>query len=154
MSKAVTKIPWRFLTRRRKNPVFVRQESWRYKRVSPSWRRPKGIDSSIRLQKSGSPPLVKIGYGSPRKYRGLHPSGLREVLVHNLKELEAVRPGTEAVRLAAALGKLKRMKLFEMAQRLGVKVLNPPVKERPRPPTGSVSEEAEQTSGETEGGVE
>jgi len=26
-----------------RKPNFVRQESWRYKRISESWRKPKGI---------------------------------------------------------------------------------------------------------------
>ena len=58
-----------------KKPDFVRQESWRYVRVKESWRKPKGMDSKMRLQKKGWPPIVKVGYRGPSKARGLHPSG-------------------------------------------------------------------------------
>ena len=49
-----------------KRPEFVRQESWRYVRLKPNWRRPRGKDSKMRLQRSGWPPLVKIGYRTPK----------------------------------------------------------------------------------------
>ncbi|MEM2115172.1 MAG: eL32 family ribosomal protein, partial [Candidatus Caldarchaeum sp.] len=64
-------LPAKVLRKRRKTPKFVRQESWRYVRLETGYRRPRGKDSRMRLQKSGSPPLAKIGYGSPKKYRGL-----------------------------------------------------------------------------------
>jgi len=64
-------------------PNFVRQESWRYKRISESWRKPKGIDNHQRKQKSrGRPTIVKIGYGGPTAAKGLHPSGYTDNLIH------------------------------------------------------------------------
>jgi len=57
-------------------PEFKRPESWRYKRLETTWRKPKGIDNHQRKQKSrGRPGLVKVGYGGPKIARGLHPSG-------------------------------------------------------------------------------
>jgi len=119
------KIPRSVLERRRKKPEFRRQESWRYVRIKPNWRRPRGKDSKMRLQVRGAPPLVKIGYGSPRKYRGLHPSGYREVLVYRPEDLEKINPETEAARIAGGVGKLKRTKIMEAALARGIKVLNP-----------------------------
>ena len=56
------------------NPDFARPESWRYKRLQTTWRKPKGIDHHQRKQKSrGRPGLVKVGYGGPKESRGLHP---------------------------------------------------------------------------------
>ena len=58
-------------------PDFKRPESWRYKRLETTWRKPKGIDNHQRKQKSrGRPGLVKVGYGGPKISRGLHPSCL------------------------------------------------------------------------------
>ena len=71
-----------------RRPEFVRQESWRYVRLKPNWRKPRGKDSKMRLQVKGWPPLVKVGYRTPRKYRGLHPSGYKEVLVYRPEDLE------------------------------------------------------------------
>jgi large subunit ribosomal protein L32e len=68
-------------------PDFIRQESWRYVRLSSTWRKPKGIDNHQRKQKRGWPALVKVGYGGPKVARGLHPSGYTDNLVYNLKDL-------------------------------------------------------------------
>jgi len=41
-------------------PDFKRPESWRYKRLETTWRKPKGIDNHQRKQKSrGDPVLLK-----------------------------------------------------------------------------------------------
>jgi large subunit ribosomal protein L32e len=120
------RIPRKVLALRRRRPAFVRQESWRYKRLDESWRRPRGKDSKMRLQKRGRPPLVKIGYRTPRKFRGLHPSGFREVLISNIKEIEGLDPSIHALRLAGTLGRKTREKIYEKAVELGFKVLNPP----------------------------
>ncbi|MEM4298400.1 MAG: 50S ribosomal protein L32e [Nitrososphaerota archaeon] len=110
---------------KKRRPKFVRQESWRYKRLDEAWRKPKGIDSKMRLEVKGWPAKVKIGYRGPSSVRGLHPSGLRDVLVHNLQELEGLDPKRDAARLAAGLGARKRQILIEKARKLGIRVLNP-----------------------------
>ena len=112
----------------KRRPEFVRQESWRYKRVKPSWRRPRGIDSKMRMEVKGWPKRVKVGYRGPRAVRGLHPSGYKEVLVHNVKELEKLDPETEAARIAHTVGARKRREILKRAKELGIKVLNPRVR--------------------------
>ncbi|HEY7110790.1 MAG TPA: 50S ribosomal protein L32e [Nitrososphaeraceae archaeon] len=108
-----------------KRPEFVRQESWRYDRLSPSWRRPKGKDNKMRLQVSGVPRLVKIGYRGPKLGRGLHPSGYTEVMVYNTNDLNGVDPAKNAIRIGHTVGRRKRMAIVEAAAALKIKVLNP-----------------------------
>lgn len=105
-------------------PRFVRQESWRYDRLSESWRRPKGKDNKMRLQVSGVPPLVKVGYRGPRVSRGLHPSGYTDNLVFNVNDLARLDPKRDAARMAHAVGKRKRIEIIAKASELGIKVLN------------------------------
>ncbi|HIP89164.1 MAG TPA: 50S ribosomal protein L32e [Thermococcus paralvinellae] len=111
---------------KRKKPRFLRQEWWRYPKFknNPKWRRPKGIDSKMRLKKKGKPRSPSIGWSSPRLVRGLHPSGYEEVLVHNVKELEAIDPLRQVARIAGTVGKKKRLVIIERAKELGIKVLN------------------------------
>jgi len=108
-----------------KRPEFVRQESWRYKRLNENWRKPKGIDSKMRLSVEGWPKIVKVGYRGPKITRGLHPSGYKDILVHNTDELKGLNPKTDAARLASKLGAKKRAELIEKAKEMGIKVLNP-----------------------------
>ena len=107
-----------------RKPEFIRQESWRYVRVKESWRRPRGIDSKMRLRKKGRPPLVSIGYRGPKLARGLHPTGFKEVIVYNVKDLESVNPDVEAIRIASTVGRRKRLEIIKRADELGIKVLN------------------------------
>ncbi|MBM3896935.1 MAG: 50S ribosomal protein L32e [Thaumarchaeota archaeon] len=106
-------------------PDFVRPESWRYARIHEPWRKPKGIDHKVRLSVKGWPPLVKIGYRGPKAVRGLHPSGLRDILVHNSNDMDNLNPRTDAVRFAGTLGGKTRAMLMQRAQQMGIKVLNP-----------------------------
>ena len=105
-------------------PKFVRQESWRYDRLSESWRRPKGKDNKMRRQVSGVPPLVKVGYRGPKISRGLHPSGYTDNLVFNGKDLMKLDPKNDAARIGHAVGTRKRIEIITKASELGIKVLN------------------------------
>jgi large subunit ribosomal protein L32e len=107
-----------------RTPYFRRFESWRYVRIHPEWRKPKGIDNHLRKSYKGWPHLVKIGYRVPKEVRHLHPSGYRDILVHNLVELEALSPETDAARLAAGVGRRKKIDLAIRAKELGIRVLN------------------------------
>ena len=108
-----------------KKPKFRRQESWRYKRIDESWRRPRGIDSKMRMKVKGWPPSPNIGYRTPREIRNLHPSGFREVRVFNVGDLEKVDPTFEAVRIAHTVGYRKRLEITSKAREMGIKILNP-----------------------------
>ena len=108
-----------------KRPEFVRQESWRYEKLAPNWRRPKGKDNKMRKQVSGVPPLVKVGYKGPRKSRGLHPSGYNDILVFNIKDLTKIDPKVDAVRIAHGVGNKKRIEIVTEATKLKMKILNP-----------------------------
>jgi large subunit ribosomal protein L32e len=108
-----------------KRPEFVRQESWRYDRLAPNWRKPKGKDNKMRRQVSGVPPLAKVGYKGPRKSRGLHPSGYNDILIFNIKDLTKIDPKMDAVRIAHGVGNKKRIEIVTEATKLKMKILNP-----------------------------
>jgi large subunit ribosomal protein L32e len=109
---------------KKKEPVFVRQESWRYKRLKENWRRPKGIDNKMRMKIKGWPPTVNVGYRGPKATRGLHPSGYEEVLVHNPDELKKVDHKNQVVRIAHTVGKRKRAKIIAEARKKKITIIN------------------------------
>jgi len=114
-----------------KKPKFRRQESWRYKRVSEIWRKPRGMDSKMRKKKKGWPKSVEIGYRGPKAARGLHPSGYIEVLIHTVDDVEKVNPKTQAIRIAHTVGARKRIEITARSGEMDIHVLNPRAVEKP-----------------------
>jgi len=109
----------------RKKPKFKRWMSQAYKRIKEAWRRPKGLHSKLRKRIKSKGKIPSPGYGAPKNLKYLHPSGFKEVLVHNVKELERIDPKKEAARIAHTVGKKKRKEILKKAEELKIKVLNP-----------------------------
>ena len=110
---------------RESRPKFNRPESWRYKRLDTTWRKPKGIDNHQRKQKSrGRPGLVKVGYGTPKIAYGLHPSGYTDNLVHTASDLNNLDPKEDGIRFGHSVGAKKRREIMTIAIEKKFKVFN------------------------------
>jgi len=105
-------------------PQFNRQDHHKKKRVSTSWRRPRGQLSKQRRGIKGKGATVEAGFRSPKAARGKHPSGFEEVRVHNVDDLEGVDGDVEAVRIASKVGARKRERIEEEAEDAGIRVLS------------------------------
>lgn len=138
----------------RRTPTFVRQESWRLVRVKDRWRRPRGKTSKMRLGQRGWPKPVKIGYRNARKTRGLHPSGLHEVIVQQPGDLDKIDPKTQIVKISATIGERRRIAIMERAQSLQLTVSNPGAKKTEAAPAEElIVKETESSKPETEENV-
>ena len=110
---------------KKKTPAFKRTEWFRYKRLSRSgWRAPHGMDSKQRRNYKYRSSLVRVGHGKVAAARGLHPSGFKEIMVHNTGDLESIDPETEAARVGKTVGGRKREQIYSRADELGIRVLN------------------------------
>ncbi|MBW9221557.1 50S ribosomal protein L32e [Methanothermococcus sp. SCGC AD-155-C09] len=109
---------------KQKKPDFKRQEWFKCKRIGVSWRKPRGLHSGMRKQLKHRPAIVKTGYRSPSLVRGLHPSGLEDVLIRNVKELEMLDPKTQGARIASTVGKRKKIEIIKRSEELGIRLLN------------------------------
>lgn len=106
-------------------PDFIRQESWRYAKLDPAWRKPKGKDNHQRKQKSRTRPgLVKVGYGGPKIAKFLHPSGYTDNLVHTINDLEKLDSKKDGVRLGHSVGTKKRKEIIIKAIEKKFKIFN------------------------------
>ena len=110
---------------RKSQPKFRRQEWFRYRRLSRTgWRKPKGLQSSQRLNRKYRSPMARVGYGKIAAARNLHPSGFEEVLVYRPEDLDGIDPSVQAARVGGTVGGRKRVLIHERADELGIRVLN------------------------------
>ena len=106
-------------------PKFRRQEWFRYSRLKRTgWRKPKGYQSSQRMNRKYRSPMARVGYGKIASVRNLHPSGFEEVLVHRPEDLDGIDPAVQAARVGSTVGGRKRVLIHERADELGIRVLN------------------------------
>ncbi len=94
----------------------------RMKSVKTRWRKPTGVDNKKRIRKKYMGACPRIGYKNPDSIRGRHPSGLEEVLVFNLKDLEGLKD--KAIRISGSVGKKKKILLVSKAKEIGLAVIN------------------------------
>ncbi len=129
--------------KKKRIPKFLRPNYGRSSRsrIGLAWRRPRGIDNKKRIgvAKMGCSPM--IGYGQAADVKGRHPSGVYEVYIENLKQMEKfdsktalagpngtspAPSGTEfAVRIAGTVGKRLKAKIIAAAKAKNLRVLNP-----------------------------
>jgi len=110
----------------RKKPRFLRQLAQTYeRRLGLKWRKPRGSQSKLRKHKKSKGFMPSVSYGTPKALRYLHPSGFREVLVNDIKDLEKIDASKEAVKISHGVGKKKRQEILKKAEEKKIKVLNP-----------------------------
>merc|ERR1711967_129467 len=111
---------------KKKTNKFKRHQSDLYKRVSESWRRPKGIDSRVRRKFKGKVLMPNIGYGSNKKTRHMLPSGFKKFVINNEKDLELLMMynRTYAAEVAHSVSRKTREAILERAKVLDISVTN------------------------------
>jgi large subunit ribosomal protein L32e len=105
-------------------PSFRRIDAHKKDCLAPNWRRSKGHHSQTRRQRKAKGAIVKVGYGSPAKVNGFHPSGYQEVLVYRPADVAGIEK-TQAIRVAGTVGKRKQLEIEKIAKEQNIKVLNP-----------------------------
>ncbi|NYT08685.1 MAG: 50S ribosomal protein L32e, partial [Methanosarcinales archaeon] len=56
-----------------KKPEFNFHDSHKKKKLSSSWRKPRGLHNKLRQQIAAKGMLVRPGFGSPKAVKGYHP---------------------------------------------------------------------------------
>ncbi|MCK5629278.1 MAG: 50S ribosomal protein L32e [Nanoarchaeota archaeon] len=107
-----------------KKPDFRRQDSHKKKRVGVAWRKPKGLQSKMRLCRKGYRNSVSTGYGSPKQVAGLSKEGLVKVNVACVKDLENIDNKAQGIIINSSVGNKKRLDIFKVAKEKQIAVLN------------------------------
>ena len=123
MSELKTALKQRVKSKRKK-PTFIRQEGKHKKKLVKKWVRPKGKQSKMRKCIKGKGHIPNVGYGSPNLVKGLHPSGLEDILVHNVDDVKKVDAKKQGIRIAATVGNKKRYFMQKQAEELKIRVFN------------------------------
>jgi len=114
------------ISMKKRMPKFERQEAHVKSRLSRSgWRKPRGFQSKMRLQRKGYNAIVKVGYRTPRILRGRLANGLIEIAVINSTELKGIQKDQIAL-IPRTLGNRKRLGILKEAKKLKVRISNFP----------------------------
>ena len=95
-------------------------------KLTPNWRRPRGIDCRVRRQYKGNKPLVKVGYKNSLKTRHVLPNGFKKMLLRNVQDVELLLMNNRvyAGELASNLSAASKKKIVQRAAELNVKLTN------------------------------
>ncbi|MBT7903554.1 50S ribosomal protein L32e [Candidatus Woesearchaeota archaeon] len=109
---------------KRKKPTFLRQDAHKAMRVAKNWRKPRGLQSKMRLHKKGYCRSVEMGWSSPNAVRGLSREGLELVNISTMDLLLKLDPKNDKLIIKATVGLKKRLELLKKAVELGFAVHN------------------------------
>jgi len=106
-----------------KRPRFLVQDAHKRGELPAKWRKPRGVQSKLRLGKKGRRKKPSQGFRSPRLVRGLHKTGLKLLRVCSLKELDTLPKGVGII-ISSKLGHKKRLEIIKKAEQLKIKIVN------------------------------
>lgn len=107
-----------------RKPKFLAQDYHKKKRIRQRWKRPRGLQSKMRLNKRGYRRGISSGWRSPRSVRGFSPEGLEVVRVETISQLETVDPVTQGVMVSGRVSVRTKKILFDAARERKITILN------------------------------
>ena len=109
---------------KKKKPTFLRQDGHKKVRLGNKWRRPKGGGNKVRLGYRGYRRKVTKGFKSPRDVRGLHKTGLEEIRVSRIEDIEGSDPVKQGIVIPKSVGQKKRIEIIHIAESKKITILS------------------------------
>jgi large subunit ribosomal protein L32e len=103
---------------------FKRRDTSKLKRLGDKWRRPKSRRNWMRLKTRGKPPIVQVGYRTPKEER-YKINNKVPIRVFSLNDLENVNKEKNIVIIGGTVGKKKRAEILKACAEKGIEVYNP-----------------------------
>ena len=107
-----------------KKPTFVRQDAHKKPKLGNKWRKPKGIQSKMRLHRRGYRRSVSKGWKSPREVRGLDKEGFIPIIVHTINQLNNIDKEAQSIIISSKVGQRKKIDLVKEALKFNLKISN------------------------------
>ncbi len=107
-----------------KKPDFLRQDAHKLSKLGTGWKKPKGIDSKMRLKLKGYRRSVTKGWKSPSKIRGMTSEGLLPVRISNLDDLKPLDAKKHIIIISSKVGHKKKIDIVKKAKALSFKFHN------------------------------
>jgi large subunit ribosomal protein L32e len=98
-----------------KKPAFTKQDTHKKPKLSSTYRRPRGLQSKMRLCKKGYKRTPSCGYGSPKLSKNLTADGYKPFIVSNVKDLELVDSKSESIIISSTVGRKKKIEILKIA---------------------------------------
>jgi len=105
-------------------PTFRRHDSHKKKRVSASWRRPRGRQSKMRLHTKGYSRARSTGFGSPLAVKALSRTGFTQNVVSNVLDFNILNKANDGVIISRTVGMRRRKELIDFALKNSFIILN------------------------------
>jgi|TARA_B100002003_G_C14113667_1_gene535663 large subunit ribosomal protein L32e len=106
-----------------KRPTFLKQKCKQKKRLANKWRKPRGSDSKIKVNRKDYPKKVKTGYRGPKEVRGLSQKGMIIINVKNVEELKNIKKDKEIVCIAK-VGQRKKIEIVKACKEKSLQIIN------------------------------
>ena len=125
MEEKKSKLEIRKAIKKRK-PTYKRIQSNQFAKFKndEKWRRPKGMGNKDRRNRKGHIGMLKVGYGSPNEVKGANRSGMFEVIVCNVKDLDLVDTKTQVAVISRTVGAKKKVEILKAAMSKKIVVSN------------------------------
>merc|ERR1711912_110969 len=109
-----------------------RFQSDRFMRVGKSWRKPRGVDCSVRRRFSGTVRMPTVGSKQDHKTRHMLKNGFRKLIIRNEKDIDSLLMNnrTFCAEIAQAISAQKRLAIVKRAKQLGVRLTNASAKSK------------------------
>lgn len=116
----------RYIKVKKTRREFNRFQSDQFKRLSKSWRKPRGIDNKVRRKVKGTMVMPNIGFKGNKLVRHILPNGFKKVIIHNVKDVEALISLNRVYcgEIYHGVGAKKRVEMIRRADELGVVISN------------------------------